>query len=74
MSVRGVGWKLCKTQSVSAWEGDLKCTQEWGWALMMSLVGRHPVLIPLLEEEQEEEEKAKASGRSAVKQGKENMP
>lgn len=43
-------------------------------AVMMSLVGRHPVLIPLLEEEQEEEEKAKASGRSAVKQGKENMP
>ena len=44
-------------------------------AIMMSLVSRHPVLIPLFEEEQEEEkEKAKASGKSAVKQGKEIMP
>ena len=44
-------------------------------AVMMSLVGKHPVLIPLLEEEQEEEEeKAKASGKSSVKQGKEIMP
>ena len=44
-------------------------------AVMMSLVSRHPVLIPLFEEEQEEEkEKAKASGKSAVKQGKEIMP